>query len=230
MHGGRYGGGGAHVREIVFGLEESLILTSSVAIGLAVSGISSRLILVVGTILVCVEAFRMSAFGLLTSRSARELYTERFAQDSARVLSERIDDDETLRDLLLRKALSDDEIDVVLVAVTRERRMWLEEVHRNEYRLSPGVSPSEERPAFVLAVSAAAGGVLALLPFVLLASDRASAASLLLVGVALFLLGLSKSRMTGLPSARSGFEAVVVGVAACAIGYLLGFLVTPLFP
>lgn len=59
------------VRNIVFGVEDSLVSTVGLLSGIAITGMPHRTILSTGTILIFVEAFSMAAGSFLTEHSAQ---------------------------------------------------------------------------------------------------------------------------------------------------------------
>lgn len=63
------------LRNLVFGIEDSLVSTVGLLSGIAVTGSSSALILLTGTILIFVEAFSM-AVGSFLSEDSVQIYVE----------------------------------------------------------------------------------------------------------------------------------------------------------
>jgi VIT1/CCC1 family predicted Fe2+/Mn2+ transporter len=70
-----------------------------------------------------------------------------------------------------------------------------------------------------------AGGLVPLLPVVVLRSDPAVAGGTVLSFVALFVLGAAKGKALHLPWVRSGLEILVVAGAACVAGIAAGVAV-----
>ncbi|HRH32376.1 MAG TPA: VIT1/CCC1 transporter family protein, partial [bacterium] len=128
------------IREVVFGLEDSLVSTLGTVSGVAVGSGDKYVVVLSGVVLVFVEAVSMAAGSYLSSKSTTQLYSERAKQDESRLLSERITDDESLKELFERKGFSPSDIKVAMTAFGKERKLWLEEVRRCEYRFSPAVS------------------------------------------------------------------------------------------
>jgi VIT1/CCC1 family predicted Fe2+/Mn2+ transporter len=173
-------------------------------------------------VLIVVEAISMAAGSYLSSQSAKELYEARIKQDHARVLHERVNDHESLAELFRRKGFSVQEIDVALAAISRERKMWIREVARLEYRHSPSVSTSPHRAAMIMGVFYVCGGVFTLIPYWVLPIDRAIPFAIIATFAALFGVGVLKATLTGANLWRSGIEVLVVSTIAAAIGYGIG--------
>lgn len=209
------------MREIVFGLEDSLVSTLGAVTGVAVGSGDRYVIVLSGLVLVAVEAISMSAGSFLSTQSAEEVSRERQRQDNARILQERMDDDESLHAFFMRKGLSDREVEAALAALGRERRLWLKEVNRAERRIfTSGIHPVAA--AMVMGGVYLVGGILVFLPYFFLSIGAAAALSFAIAIVALFLLGVWKAQVAGVEKVRSGAQMVAVSLIAAALGMAVG--------
>ncbi len=218
-----------NVRDVVFGLEDSLVSTVGTLTGVAVGTQDAFIVILTGVVLVFVEAVSMAAGSYLSSKSVTELYNERAKQDHSRVLHERVSDRESLVELFDRKGFSKGEIDVALGAIGRERKLWLKEVARAEYRFVPNMSSTPIVAGFFMGGFYLLGGFLTLSPYIFLPINSAVPLSIALTLIALFGVGIFKAKLTGTDPIRSGIEMLIVSASAAAIGYGLGILVPLLF-
>lgn len=219
----------ANIREIVFGLEDSFVSTMGAVSGVAVGSGNPKIVLLAGTVIVVVEALSMAAGSYLSSKAATELYEERTRQDASRVLSERLTDSESLRQFFHRKGLSVKEVALVLETVMKERKLWLKEVQRCEYKMSPAVGDTPLIAAAVMGIFYLSGGILVLIPYILFPLAFALPAALLLTVVMLFFLGVWKASIAGVNRIQSGMEMVVVSLGAAFAGMLIGRFYTQYF-
>lgn len=211
------------MREIVFGLEDSLVSTLGAVAGVAVGSGERYIIVLSGLVIVAVEAISMSAGSYLSSQSAEEVSRERQRQDNARILQERVTDTESLQAFFERKGFSPEEITAALGALSRERRLWLKEIRRTErHALTSGVHPVVA--AMVMGVVYIVGGVLVFLPYFFLPVLTATLASVIIAACALFALGVWKATLAGVGKVRSGAEMVAVSLVAAALGMAVGRL------
>ncbi len=210
------------LREVVFGLEDSLVSTLGTVSGVAVGSGDPYIVVLTGVVLVFVEAISMAAGSYLSSKSTKQLYDERARQDSSRLLSERITDNESMKDLFVRKGFTPAEIEVAMQAIGKERKLWLEEVRRCEYRFSPAASGSPVLAGVVMGVFYILGGFLVLLPYILLPLTWALPVAVVMTVVALFFLGVWKANLTGVAKVKSGVEMLMISLGAALIGILLG--------
>lgn len=212
----------ASVREVVFGLEDSLVSTLGAVSGVAVGSGEPYIVILSGVVLVFVEALSMSAGSYLSSKSTKQLYDERARQDSTRLLAERISDDESLKDLFERKGFSHDEITVAMRAIGKERKLWLDEVRRCEYRFSPAAAGSPLLAGIVMGIFYILGGLLVLLPYLILPLVWALPAAVVVTVLALFFLGVWKANLTGEAKIKSGVEMLIVSLGAALLGIFIG--------
>lgn len=85
MEGGRASFLRSQMREIVFGIEDSLVSTMGAVTGIAVGVEDQSVVVLSGLVLVCVEAISMSAGSYLSSKSAREVEEMRQKRTKTRV-------------------------------------------------------------------------------------------------------------------------------------------------
>jgi len=229
MAGGVWGGLKNNVREVVFGLEDSLVSTLGTITGVAVGTHDAFVVMLTGVVLVFVEAISMAAGSYLSSKSASDLYENRAKQDHTRVLMERVSDRESLAEMFARKGFTKAEIGVALEAIGRERKLWLKEVRRSEYRFAPAISPSPITAGLIMGAFYLAGGFFTFAPYAFVSIDVAIPLTIVLTIVALFFVGILKGRLTGTGLIRSGIEMLIVSSSAAFIGFALGRIVPMLF-
>ncbi len=229
MTGGLRSRVASSIREIVFGMEDSLVSTLGAVTGIAAGTNNEYVVILSGAVLIVVEALSMTAGSYLSSKSAREVYELRHKQDAARLLQERVTDDESFHDALRRRKFSEKDIKKILSALSRERKLWLKEVKRHEYRLLPSVSGSPVKSAMVMGVFYISGGIFPILPYLLLPIEYALAPSIFLTTVVLFLLGSFKARVVDGHWLKSGFEMAAVSLTAAILGFVIGKGVASLF-
>lgn len=229
MKGGLVRRASFYIREIVFGFEDSLVSTLGVVVGVAIGSQSQFMVLLTGTVLVVVEALAMASGSYLSSKSAQEVFEDRRKQDASRMLQWRISDEESLAELLRRKKFTKEQMNAVVDAFTRERKLWIREVQRHEYRMAPSISGSPIVSGLVMGGFYILGGLFTVVPFVLLPIDQAMVLALILTGIMLFSLGFIKAKVTNSHPLKSGLEMTIVSLSAALIGYLIGRAVSSYF-
>lgn len=229
MVGGVWRGLQNTVREVVFGLEDSLVSTLGTITGVAVGTHDVFVVLLTGVVLVFVEAISMAAGSYLSSKSATDLYEQRAKQDHSRVLLERVSDRESLEELFQRKGFTKGEVAVAMAAIGRERALWLKEVKRHEYRFAPAANPSPVLSGAVMGLFYILGGFFTFAPYFFFTIETAIPLAIVLTIGALFFVGVFKAKLTGTNVWQSGIEMLVISSMAAGIGFGLGRLVPMMF-
>ncbi len=207
-----------------FGFEESIVTMLGVTSGVAVGSGNVSVLLLSGLVVLGVQAVSLAFGSYLASKNASDMYEERLRQDASRVLSERVSDDESLQDFLLRKGVTKQEMKLTLGAIGRERKLWLLEVHRSEFRFSPAVTRMPFLPVFSTAIFYALGGLLTLAPYFFLRIEVALPVTIIVSSIALFLMSYWKAKAAGGMPLKSAMEMVTMAFGAALLGIFIGKL------
>lgn len=211
-----------YLREIVFGLEDSVVSTLGAVSGVAVGSGEAQAVVMAGAVIVAVEAVSMAAGSYVSAQAAQASVKQRIAQDTTRILAEKISDTEAVRDLFVKKKFSKQEQAAIVTALHRERRLWMKEILRGEYRFIATVTEVPLIAAGVMGFFYVIGGMLMLFPYLTLPLQQAFFVAMVLGIGALAAVGWVKSVLTQTPVGRSIAEMVVVSSAAAALGILVG--------
>jgi len=193
------------IREIVFGFEDSLVSTLGVLTGVAAGTQNVKIVIIIGCVLIAVEALSMAAGSYLSSKSAQEVFENRKRQDGSRMLQTRLNDSESIEDALKAKKFSKLQIAKILDALSSERTLWIKEVQRCEYRFAPAVSASPIIAGLVMGVFYLFGGLFPLVPYFFFSVTDAIIPSVGATIFGLFMLGFAKAKFVGGHGLKSGF-------------------------
>jgi predicted membrane protein (TIGR00267 family) len=103
----------------------------------------------------------------------------------------------------------------------------LKTLAHEELGLSQATFPNPLKATMSASFSTAVGGLIPVLPFIFSTGMSAVAASFIISTLAHFLIGASKTFVTGRSWISSGVEMTVVGIIEAAITYGLGILFSP---
>lgn len=210
------------IREIVFGMEDSLVSTLGAITGIAVGTGDTFVVVLSGIVLIFAEALSMAAGSYLSSKSSLEVYALRKRENKSRFLQNHVEGHDSMLALLQHKGLSETEIDAVHEALEGEHMAFMKELERREARLAPSLAPSPGISAIVMGVFYLAGGIFPIFPYAFLPVAEAIIPSIILTGVMLFGLGFWKGKVTKTDMLRSGLEMTSISLAAALIGYIVG--------
>lgn len=78
------------------------------------------------------------------------------------------------------------------------------------------------RAALIVGLSTIGGSAVPLVPFLLLPVDSAALVAVVTAALVLFLAGVQRARLTGVPILGAGLQMVAIGLLSALAGYLIG--------
>ena len=137
-------------------------------------------------------------------------------------------EEQEVREIYRQKGFQADLLEQVVEVVTSDRKLWVETMLKEEWRLSLNI-PSPVKAALVTFSAFVLMGFVPLLPFVLFHSYESYtgtqfASSAFLTGLSFFAIGAMKSRFGVVHWLRSGCETLLLGGGAAVLAYVVGVI------
>jgi VIT1/CCC1 family predicted Fe2+/Mn2+ transporter len=196
--------------------------------GVAGAGLGAGIILILGLANLLADGLSMAAGAYLSLKSEREYYEQERQREAWEV--EHFPDGERAEMLELYKAkgYSPEDAQTLVEIQSKDRKLWVDEMMVKEL----GLLPDDRQPVYSALATFGAFLVAGSVPllayllglFVPINPDAAFPISVVLSGIALFALGAAKVLITERSWFRSGLEMLVVGGAAAAVAYVVGYL------
>jgi VIT1/CCC1 family predicted Fe2+/Mn2+ transporter len=215
---------GGNLRAAIFGISDGLVANTSLIMGVSGALSDARTILIAGTAGLLSGALSMAAGEYVSMRSQRELFEAQIARQRRELETRPQQEIDDLARLYHRRGLPLETACKVSKALSADVKSALETHVREELGLNPEDLGSPIGAAVSSFVSFAIGASVPLVPFLLGTGTRAFAISALLAAIALFLVGVASSRLTGQALVRGGLRLLIVGGGAGVIAYLIGRL------
>ena len=201
------------VRDLVIGLSDGLTVPFALAAGLSGAVGSSRLVLLAGLAEIAAGSIAMGLGGYLAARGDAEHYVAERAREVREVRERTRDEEEEIFEIFAQYHVPRESATPVLM--------------RFELGLEEPASGGARRSALTIAGAYVGGGLLPLLPYMLIAdSRRALAISCGVTLLALAIFGAAKGRLLGTGSLRSTVQTVLIGGSAAAAAYGLAKLLS----
>lgn len=217
------------IREIVFGLEDSLVSTIGVVAGIAAGTGNQKIVILSGSVLVVVEALSMAAGSFLSSQSHHRLLLKKIREEEKEIEEKPEEEEQELRAMYKVRGFTPKETDMVVHRITKNKKLWLQEMIEKELGIH---LPDQEIPLLagvVMGISYILGGLIPILPFLFFPTQLALAVAFTSTVIALFFLGVWSGAVTGDKKLRSGIEMMLVSAGAAVLGYVIGTLVSVVF-
>ena len=218
--------GGNALRAAVLGVNDGLVSNLSLVMGVAGAGGDGRAIVIAGAAGLLAGSLSMGLGEWLSVQSARELYAHQIEVEADELREAPAEEEEELALIYQSKGVPEEQAKAVAAKIIRgDPRAALDTLAREELAIDPEeLGGSAAVAAFTSFAMFAAGAVVPVLPFVFGVGEVATAASAVLSGVALFVVGALITLVTGQPALRAGLRQLGFGAAAAAITFAVGAL------
>lgn len=222
QHIERHFTGSAIVRDIVIGMSDGLTVPFALAAGLSGAVASSGLVVTAGLAEIAAGSIAMGLGGYLAAQSEAEHYASERAREEREVREIPEKERHEVEQILRSYGLSGGPARTIARALTHRPKQWVDFMMRFELGLERPDPRRGTRSAITIGGSYAIGGLVPLLPYMLMAR----AASALVVSVvftlaALFIFGYVKGRFTGGRAFRSALQSLLIGGVAAAAAFAL---------
>jgi VIT1/CCC1 family predicted Fe2+/Mn2+ transporter len=219
--------GGNALRAAVLGANDGLVSNFSLVMGIAGAGGGGSAILVAGFAGLLAGALSMALGEWLSVQSARELYANQIAVETAEIAEIPQEEEEELRLIYEAKGVAPEAArQLAHRIVTGDRAVAVDTLAREELGINPeelgGSAWVAGATSFVLF---AIGAIIPVIPFLFLHGTAAIAIAAGLAGLALFGIGAAITLVTGRGVLISGVRQLAFGLAAAAITFGIGSLI-----
>ena len=222
QHVERHFRGSAVVRDVVIGMSDGLTVPFALAAGLSGAVASSGIVVTAGLAEIAAGSIAMGLGGFLAAQSEAEHYASERAREEREVREIPELEQREVEHILRPYGLSRGSTETIARALARRPKRWVDFMMRFELGLEKPDPRRGARSAITIGGSYAIGGLVPLLPYMLMTG----AASALVVSVvftlaALLIFGYVKGRFTGGPAFRSAVQSLLIGGVAAAAAFAL---------
>ena len=216
--------GGGNLRAAVFGVNDGLVSNASLILGVAGASANPSVILLTGVAGLLAGAFSMASGEYVSVRSQREMFEYQIGLEREELAEYPEEEAAELSLIYEARGLSAEEARALADKMIADPVTGLDALAREELGLNPDELGSPWGAAIFSFLSFGLGAVIPLLPFLVLGSGHALAASIGITGVALFAVGATLSLFTGRQAWRGGIRMLAIGGAAGALTFGIGRL------
>ena len=214
------------VRDIVIGMADGLTVPFALAAGLSGTVSTSGIVVIAGLAEIAAGSIAMGLGGYLAARTDLEHYISELKREWRETKEMPEEEAEEVAGMFRKYEMSDAHVTGVVDAIRADRKRWVDFMMRFELGLERPDPKRARRSAATIAASYIAGGLVPLLPYMLIASiSTALALSVCVTLVALFAFGYVKGHFTGLPPLRGAIQTTVIGGVAAGAAFGIARLI-----
>jgi VIT1/CCC1 family predicted Fe2+/Mn2+ transporter len=215
----------ATVRDIVIGLSDGLTVPFALAAGLSGAVSSSRLVVLAGLAEIAAGSIAMGLGGYLAARGDAEHYVSERRREEREIIERTHDEEEEIYEIFEHYSVDRASAAPVLNALKQNPAAWVDFMMRFELGLEEPPRNRAHRSALTIASSYIAGGLIPLLPYMLVHDNlTALKLSVIITLLALAVFGALKGKLVGTGWIRSALQTITIGGVAAAAAYSLARL------
>lgn len=221
---------GRIIRDIVYAIDTGLVTTVSFLAGVSVTLVTKERIILAGFIQVVSGALAIF-FGSYISTKAQKHFFENQIEREKREIEEMPQrETQEIREIFEDIGFNPEEQEIAVKRITANKERWLKFMVQEEIGITSELIDNPLEIGFISCLSFLLGAFPALLPFFILKNvSNALFFSATFVLIFLFILGVSKSKVTKIHWLLSGIETLGIGAASCGTGFFLGKVVAGYF-
>ena len=216
---------GVFLKDAVYGANDGIISTFAVVAGVTGAALSPLVVVVIGLASLFADGFSMAVSNFLASRSALD-FTKRERRVEAREVEVRPESERgEVRDILIKKGYEGQDLEQLVVPITKNKRFWLDFMMHEELGLATHGSVRPLRGAITTFVAFIVAGFLPIAPYIF-GVGNIFLWSVLATALVLFVIGSLRTLFTEKNWFLAGLEMLFLGGVAAIIAYSIGFLIS----
>jgi VIT1/CCC1 family predicted Fe2+/Mn2+ transporter len=206
------------VRDVVIGMSDGLTVPFALAAGLSGAVAATGLIVTAGLAETAAGAIAMGLGGFLAARTDEHHYNSELVREHEEVRTKPEAEAAEVREVLSGFGLTPAEAEPIVEALRRDPKRWVEFMMRFELGLERPDPRRALKSALTIAAAYIAGGLVPLIPYMLMTDmNRAVLSSVVCTLAALLIFGGVKARLTGISPVKGAVQtALIGGIAATA--------------
>ncbi len=216
-----------YLSNFILGCQDGLVNVLGILLGLTAATSDVKLIFVGALAALGAESISMGAVAYTSTLSRRKQYLKEVNREKTEIKEVPHLERKEVRDVFQRWGYEGEELENVTNLIASRPKAWVEFMMSHELRLQP-VDASEPRRSFlVVLTSAVVGSIIPLVPYFLVGKDlfEGAAGSVMVSGVALFIIGYYEARTTVGSLGKIGLQMTAIGLAAGLAGFLIGHFI-----
>ena len=219
----------ALIRELVFGMEDGMVSTLGAITGIATSTNNHFFVVLSGSVIIAVESISMAVGSYLSNKSEQAIDDRIIAEEKEEIEQFPEEEKEEMVELFVKDGWSLALAKTMAEETAKKPKLMLREMAYRELNLVPDSHESAAKKGLIMFGSYIVGGMVPLLPYLLLPVNQALWVSIPVTMAGLFILGSFTTRYSKRKWWKAGLEMLLLASVAAAIGYIVGQLVDTLW-
>lgn len=222
------------LEDFVYGATDGAVTTFAVVAGVIGASLSPSIVLILGFANLLADGLSMAVGNYLAAKTRLE-YLQKVRRREEWEIDNLVEQEkQEIRDIYAKKGFKEELLEEIVRIITSRRKVWVDTMMREELGLVEDSSRQPLHTAITTFVAFNLVGLIPLLPFVamfiagfvVISTSDAFTYSIVLTGVAFFLIGSIKGRIVQTPMIRSAISTLLIGGIAASVAFLVGYLLS----
>ena len=215
------------VRDVVIGMADGLTVPFALAAGLSGAAVATRVVVTAGIAEISAGAIAMGLGGYLAARSDAEHYASERRREVQETITVPKVESQEITGIFEAYGIAPKDSAPVVAALRLNRKAWVDFMMRFELGLEIPDPERAVKSALTIGGAYIAGGLIPLLPYMLLGTLAAALkVSVLATLVALLAFGFVKAKFTGSAPLRSALQTLLVGGLAATAAFTIARVIS----
>jgi VIT1/CCC1 family predicted Fe2+/Mn2+ transporter len=217
---------GDAVRDVIIGMSDGLTVPFALAAGISGAIAASHIVVTAGVAELAAGGISMGLGGYLAARSDVDHYESEQRREYAETDEVPEEERREIEVIFASYGITGEPLHQLVDTVTANKKRWVDFMMRFELGLEKPNPRTAPLSAFRIGGSYVVGGLIPLLPYMLLPDTRAGLLwSAVVTFIALVVFGAAKGRFTGASVWKSAWQTSLIGAIAAAVAFALARLV-----
>ena len=225
-HAERHVAAGANLRDVMLGLNDGLVASFAVSSGVAGAFTDARVVLMAGLAEMLGGAVSMGLAAFISARSQIEFYESEVDRERYEIKRFPEHEKDEIRGIYKQKGFSGPLLDQIVAHITGDPDRWADVMMREELGFTEENFESPLKSSMVVGASYLIGAAVPVAPYLFIAPATGVIVSAIITVLVLFAVGAAKTIITTRAWWRSGIESMLTGIAAGAVTYAAGRLLS----
>jgi VIT1/CCC1 family predicted Fe2+/Mn2+ transporter len=215
------------VRDVIIGMSDGLTVPFALAAGISGAIASSHIVVTAGIAELAAGGISMGLGGYLAARSDVDHYNSEHDREYEETNTVPDEERREIEAIFAGYGIEGESLKQLVAKITSDKKHWVDFMMKFELGLEKPDPRKAPLSAARIGGSYVIGGLLPLLPYMLVPqSQQALWGSIAVTFLALLVFGALKGKFTGTPILRSAIETTAIGGVAASVAFALARLVS----
>lgn len=215
---------GKYIGDMVYGANDGIITTFAIVAGAQGAALAPVIIIILGLANIVADGISMGASSFLGSRSEKDFAKAQRQREDWEIDHLRELEVEEIREIFEKKGFRGRNLGEAVSVITSNRQVWLDTMMRDELGILEDPKDDPKKHGLVTFIAFIFAGFFPLFSYLIPGIPNPFIVSVVVGCLTLFAVGASRSLITTAGWFSGGMTMLVVGSAAAAIAYFVGYL------